>query len=508
MSNAIRHLVIVGGGTAGWLAALMLRRSANDFGHDLAVTVVESSRIPTIGVGEGTTAVFKAVLAHLGIDEAEFLRETRGTIKYGIRHKDWRRPGVTYDGPIDDPHALVQGAGGSEFLNVYSVAAGRPVSRLHMFDILMKADLSPFQTDNSGGFTPVSPYHHAYHIDAAAVGRFLRSKATDIDVVDAVVEGVERNAESGNIEILRLEDGGRIAGDFFLDCTGFRRQLIGKEMDGGWVSYADELPVNRAMPFWLDIDDNAEIPTYTLAWARDAGWMWQIPTQDRLGCGYVYSDQFLSPDDAKAEIETALQRSIEVRADIRMSVGRLARPWVKNCLALGLSAGFLEPLEATSIHGTVVQLLVLAEDYMKPGFAPGPDAADAYNQRIGRQIDDFRTFINTHYVTERDDTPFWRHVRESCIHPETRERLSTWRDHMPKAEDFERFLSGFAHVEAQLYYPVLDGLGLLDPTVARREMDQSPRLKKKAREIADGMRGQFTEAARRAVGHRSYLSRL
>ena len=448
------------------------------------------------------------MLAHLGIGEAEFLRETRGTIKYGIRHKDWRRPGVTYDAPIDDPHALVEGAGGSEFLNVFSVAAGRPVSRLHMFDILMKGNLAPCRRDGTGNFTPVSPYHHAYHIDAAAVGRFLRAKATNVGIVDAVVEGVDRNAGTGDIEALRLEHGGRIEGDFFIDCTGFHRQLIGKEMDGGWVSYADELPVNRAMPFWLGHEPDAEIPTYTLAWARDAGWMWQIPTQDRLGCGYVYSDRFLSPDEAKAEIETALGRPIEVRADIRMSVGRLARPWVNNCLALGLSAGFLEPLEATSIHGTVVQLLVLAEDYMKPGFAPGPDAAETYNRRIGRQIDDFRTFINAHYVTERDDTPFWRHVRESCIHPETRERLAAWHGHMPKATDFERYLSGFPHVEAQLYYPVLDGLGLVDPAVARREMDASPGLKNQARDIADGMRRRFAEEARSAVGHRDYLDQI
>ena len=250
---------------------------------------------------------------------------------------------------------------------------------------------------------------------------------------------------------------------------------------------------------------DADIPTYTLSWARDAGWMWQIPTQDRLGCGYVYSDRFLSPDEAKTEIETALGRSIEPRADIRMSVGRVARPWVKNCLALGLSVGFLEPLEATSIHGTVVQLLVLAEDYLRPDFAPDDTAAEAYSARIGRQIDDFRTFINVHYVTERDDTPFWRHVGESCIHPEARARLRAWKERMPRQEDFERYLSGFPHVEAQLFYPVLDGLGLLDREVARREMAATPNLTRRARAIADGMGQRFAQAASAALGHRAYL---
>ncbi|WP_421723128.1 tryptophan halogenase family protein [Bauldia sp.] len=507
MITPIRHLVIVGGGTAGWLAALMLARTAKDNRADVKITVVESSKIPTIGVGEGTTAVFKTVLDHLGINEADFLRETRGTIKYGIRHKDWRRVGVTYDGPIDDPHALVEGAGTSEFLNIFSVAAGRPVSRLHLFDRLIKADLSPYGRDDNGRLAPVGPFQYAYHIDAAAVGRYLRAQAKGIEIVDATVAGVEKNAETGFIEALVFDEGTRLSGDFFIDCTGFRRQLIGKEMDGGWVSYADELPVNRAMPFWLDHEPDAEIQTTTMAWAQKAGWMWQIPTQDRLGCGYVYSDRFLEPDEAKAEIEAALGRTIEPRADIKMSVGRVARPWVKNCLALGLSAGFLEPLEATSIHGTVVQLLVLAEDYFKPDFAPSTDAAEDYSQRVGRQIDDFRTFINVHYVTERDDTPFWRHVREACIHPEARERLDSWRTRMPTGDDFETYLSGFPHIEAQLYYPVLDGLGLLDQAIARRSTGSSTR-QRQARDIADGMERQFATAARRAIGHREFLERL
>ena len=507
VNKPIRNLVIVGGGTAGWLAALMLARTAADFQHQLKIKVVESSKIPTIGVGEGTTAVFKSVLEHLGVDEADFLRSTRGTIKYGIRHKDWRSIGVTYDGPIDDPHAIVRGAENSELLNVFSVAAGRPVSRFHLFDILMKRDLSPFARDAAGRTVPIGPFHYAYHIDAAAVGRYLRENARGVETVDATVDEIIRDPESGAIVSLTTDDGRSIEGDFFVDCTGFRRRLI-NEMGGGWISYADELPVNRAMPFWLDHEPGAEIPTYTLASARDAGWMWQIPTQDRLGCGYVYSDECTSPEDAKAEIEAALGRTIEPRADIKMSVGRLANPWVKNCVALGLSSGFLEPLEATSIHGTVVQLLVLAEDYLKPDFAPGEDAAESYNRRIGRQVDDFRTFINTHYVTERDDTPFWRYVREHCIHPETRERLAAWTTRMPKPADFDGYLSGFPHVESQLYYPVLDGLGLLDQEVARREMAASPDRTKQARKIADGLEQQFAAAARNAIGHREYLSQL
>jgi tryptophan halogenase len=222
----------------------------------------------------------------------------------------------------------------------------------------------------------------------------------------------------------------------------------------------------------------------------------------------VYSDAFLTPDQAKAEVEKTLGHPIEVRADIRMSVGRLQTPWLKNCLSTGLAAGFLEPLESTSIHGTIVQLLLFATDYMKFPFAPGEADISAYNRRIGRQIDDFRTFVNCHYATERDDTPFWRHVRANCIHPEAKERLARWRGRMPQRADFPNFLGGLPHTETTLYYPVLDGLGHLDRGVARREMAANPKLRHRAAEISRGMRREFARMASEAIGHRELLDTL
>ena len=188
-------------------------------------------------------------------------------------------------------------------------------------------------------------------------------------MVDAIVKGSEKDGD-GNIAGLVLDDGRKLAADFFIDCTGFRRQLIEKELGAKWISYGEELPVNRALPFWIDHKPGAPVAPYTLSWAQSSGWIWFIPTQDRYGCGYVYSDAFLTPDEAKAEVEKTLGHPIEVRADIRMSVGRLATPWLKNCLSTGLATGFLEPLELTSIHGTIVQLLVFAHDYLKFPFAP------------------------------------------------------------------------------------------------------------------------------------------
>lgn len=504
------RLAIVGGGTAGWLAALILQKAAEGKRLDLDICVVESSKVPSIGVGEGTTAVFRGLLLSLGLDEFEFLRETEATIKYGIRHKDWRSVGVTYDGPIDDPHLAIpppEGANGS-WLNQYCVASGRPVSEPHLFTYLMSQSRAPFLLEGRDEPLPVGPFHHAYHFDQALVGRYLRSKASGIERIDALVTGVVKDGESGDITALKLDGADDLPVDFVIDCTGFRRALIAGEMGAHWVSFRSELPLNRAMPFWLEHEPEGEIAPYTLAWAREAGWMWAIPTRSRMGCGYVYSDAHTSPEQAQTEIEKALGRPIEPRADIRIDSGRLDRAWIGNCLATGLSQSFFEPLEATNIHGTIVQMLLFAKSYLKPALAGDARAREAYNKIAARQVDDFRAFINLHYVSERRDTAFWRDVAETCIGEATRERLATWSHHMPRRSDFEPFPDGLAHIEEQLYYPVLDGLGLLDRKLASDEMAAVPSVRAAARKTNEMLKKEFRRAAGKAPGHLAFLNHL
>ena len=315
---------------------------------------------------------------------------------------------------------------------------------------------------------------------------------------------VERSADGG-VKALLLDTGERVEGDVFFDCTGFQKRLIVKELNAPWISYAHELPVNRALPFWLPIGEAEEMPNYTRAWAQEAGWMWQIPTQGRFGCGYVYSDEFRTPEEAKLEVERVLGREVEVRGDIRFQIGRIVTPWIRNVIAVGLSSSFLEPLESTSIHGTIVQMMLFAKRFLKrPEAMTDADRAD-YNARIGRQVDDFRTFVNTHYMTERDDTPFWREVREHRIHPETKERLAHWRQHMPRMTDFPDYLDGLPHVQTQLHYPVLEGLGLLNQDVARAEMAADPKLRQFARETYDSLVKEYAGAAKQALGHAEFL---
>jgi glycine/D-amino acid oxidase-like deaminating enzyme len=501
------HFVIVGGGTAGWIAAFVLQDSARKKKLDAKFTVVESSKVPTVGVGEATTAAFRVLLKYFGIDEFEFFRKTEASFKLGIRHQDWRRKGYTYYGPIDDPHQVVAPPPGapSDYLNVYCVAAGRPVQDMHLFQPLLEQRKAPYAQKADGSLIPLGPFHHAFHFDQALVGKFFSSKSKDVEIVDGLVSGVERNPQNGDITALVLDSGEKLEADFFVDATGFRKQIIVKELQAPWISYAHELPVNRALPFWIDIEEGEEIANYTRAWAQEAGWMWMIPTQTRYGCGYVYSDEFCTPEEAKREVETVLGREIETRGDIRFSIGRLETPWMHNCLAVGLSSSFLEPLESTSIHGTIVQMMLFAQRFLKaPGEMTDADRAD-YNQRVGRQVDDFRTFVNTHYMTERDDTPFWREVRAHRIHPEAKERLARWQEEMPRREHFPDYLAGLPHIETQLYYPVLDGLGLLDQGLARREMEKDPKLRRFAQETVDSLVREYRAAAAQALGHAEFL---
>lgn len=505
-SRQNRKIVVVGGGTAGWLAALILQKTASDSKLNLDIDVVEASSIPTIGVGEGTTAVFRSLILHLGFDEFEFLRETEATIKFGIRHRDWRRHNHSYDGPIDDPQQIA-GPPPGHWLNQYCIASGRPVADAHLFTYLMKRSRSPFIQRREKPLMPVGPFHHAYHFDQALVGQYLRQKASGIGRIDAVVQGAVKEADTGRIKHIVTEDGQEIGGDFFVDCTGFRRTLIGRELRAKWVSYHERLPVNRAMPFWIDLKDGDEIPPYTLAWAQNAGWMWQIPTLRRMGCGYVYSDAFLTPDKAQREVEAVLGRSIEPRNDIRIDAGRLDRAWIGNCLAAGLAQSFFEPLEATSIHGTVVQLILFSEHHLQAALN-GRGDADAYNATVARQADDFCTFINTHYVSERRDTPFWGHVAECCIGDRVRERLDLWQTKTPSKSDFDPFPGGFPHIEDQLYVPVLDGLGLTNRAAARAELAKNPTLRKQARKLVNFMSGEFRRGSGKALGHREFLQSI
>ncbi len=504
MTPKQKHIAIVGGGTAGWLAALLLQKAAVG-AADIRISVIESPHIPTVGVGEGSTSVFRQVLFDLGIDEMDFLRETGATLKFGIKHAGWRKDGKDYFGPIDDPNALGPVPNGlpANWLHHAQISAGKKVADLHLFTHLMRGNRSAF-AHKRDRLVPLSPYHHAYHFDQARLGRYLASKAQGIDHIRTEVAGLTRDAEDGHIRALNCSEDLTIEVDFVIDCTGFRRAIIG-QMGAGWCSYGDMLPLNKAMPFWLDHDPKHDIAPYTLAQALGSGWMWGIPVQDRMGCGYVFSDAHVSADQAQAEVEAKLRRPIDVRRIIDINPGRLDQSWIGNCVAVGLAQSFLEPLEATSIHGSLVQLLMLLEnspDQLVSGVSLGKIAQ--FNQTVARQVDDFAQFINLHYAGGRADTPFWQDMTHTGISDQQRNRIVYWQDHAISRADFTPLPQGLPHVEEQLYTPVLDGLDLLQKSPSKAVF-ATPQIKQTARSALASTRSEFLSAARQAIKNRRFL---
>ena len=501
----IKNVVILGGGTAGWLAAYILSDFFNSNKLDGKVKIIESSKIPTIGVGEGTTSIFYEFLKKYKLDEADFLKETKATLKFGIVHKDWKELGNTYYGPIDDPQLIAPKNKPEtfEYLKAYAIAAGRPVSEIHLHTLLMQNKKVPYTYKNNN-LELISPFYYAYHFDNSLVASYLKKRSKNIEIIDDIYTSSSQN-EDGTIKSLYIESGLELGVDLVIDCSGFKKLIIGDQFNTKWKSYENNLPVNRAMPFFVDINEENYI-NYTLAWAQKFGWMWQIPTQERVGAGYVYCDQFISPDQAQEEIEKVLDHKIEPRRDIKFNSGRLEKYWVKNCLAIGLSSGFLEPLEATSIHSTLVQLILFASEYLKKemNFNDDKNISD-FNNRIARQFDDFKTFLNMHYVSKRRDSKFWNYVNDECISEETKSLISLWQKELPSLQHFDDYLSGLPHVQSQLYYPVLDGLGLLNKETARDQMDEH-NLKSSARKYYKEFSDNFTDIVSKSLKHSDFIS--
>ena len=366
----------------------------------------------------------------------------------------------------------------------------------------METNKVPFNLENSRPDLK-SPFFYAYHFDNHLVGNYLRKRSKNIEILDEVYTHASLN-KNGEIEKLHFESGKEIETDLVLDCTGFRKLLINKLYNVGWKSYQKNLPVNRAMPFFLKLDEK-NISNYTLAWAQKNGWMWQIPTQERIGAGYVYCDDFTSPEEAKIEIEKVLGHEIEPRNDIKFTSGRIEKSWVKNCIAIGLASGFLEPLEATSIHSTLIQMILFATDYLKEEMDFNNEKImDEFNERVGRQFDDFMIFLNTHYVSNREDSDFWKFVKNDCIHEDTINLINKWKNQLPRMSDFDLYLSGLPHVQSQLYYPVLDGLGLLQKDIAREEMNNF-NLKPFARDEYKRFNDQYDDQMKSFIRHNDYL---
>jgi len=464
MVEPIGDIVIVGGGTAGWMAAAALGKVIGT--NHRSITLVESEEIGTVGVGEATIPPIMQFNQILGIDEDEFVRETNATFKLGIDFVDWRKVGSRYFHPFGLFGASIKGGVG--FMNYWLrwVQSGGDPDCSRFIAEAEAAHSGKFgrTSGSEGGQLPRINY--AYQFDAATYAAYLRRYSERRGVVrrEGRIVGFEQNSETGYIEAVKLAGGGRIAGDFFIDCSGFRGLLIEGAFAAGFDDWSQWLPNNRAAAVPCE---RIEDPTpFTRSTAREAGWQWRIPLQHRTGNGYVFCDAYISEDEAaRLLLERLDGKPLADPKILRFTAGKRRVGWVKNCLAVGLSSGFLEPLESTSIHLIQTAIMKLLELF--PHRDINPVIIDQYNREMDTLYDHIRDFIIAHYkVTERDDTPFWQYCRNMDIPDSLAAKISLFRErgevHFVQGDLFSE-TSWFAVLYGQgitpeSYHPIADSM--------------------------------------------------
>ena len=428
--NTIRRVVIVGGGTAGWMTAALLAKA---MGPQLSIRLIESDDIGTVGVGEATIPQIRHVNAFLGIDEDELMRAVRGTFKLAIQFNDWRRIGDSYlhaFGDIGLPIGL-QPFQHYWLRDMQERARTNDTSAPDLWAYSINARacaLDRFARMERVGSSPLTGIRYAYHLDAGLYGQFLRRRCDPRQVqrTEGKVVDVTLRAEDGFIESLRLESGEVVEGDLFIDCSGFRGLLIEGALKAGYEDWTHWLPCDRAVA--VPSERVAPMRPYTQASARAAGWQWRIPLQHRNGNGHVFCSRFISDDEATATLLAHLDgEALAEPRMLRFTTGMRRRFWHRNCVALGLASGFMEPLESTSIH--LIQSGVSRLISLFPDRRCDPSLSEEYNRQTRFEYERIRDFLILHYrATERDDTPFWRHCAAIEMPDELSRRIALFRE--------------------------------------------------------------------------------
>jgi tryptophan 7-halogenase len=419
------HYIIVGGGSAGWMTAACLAQTLNG-SHK--VTLVESEEIGTVGVGEATIPPLQFYNKVLGIDEPTFVRATQATFKLGIEFRDWGHAGHRYFHQFGEIGTNIGGVSFHQFW-LRLIHHGHPHALSEYSPAAIAAREGRFLPPYSGMAKEIPQLAYAYHFDAGLYARFLRTYAEQRGVVR--VEGriihVERDGESGLIQALLLQHGERVAGDFFLDCSGFQGLLIEKTLQTGYEDWSHWLPCDRAMAVPCDRNQNDFVP-FTRSTAHRAGWQWRIPLQHRTGNGHVYCSSFVSDDEA-AEVLLANLNGTPGAAPraLRFRTGRRKKFWNANCVAIGLAAGFLEPLESTSLH--LVQSAVFRFLSLLPQSSTAHvSMEDEFNRLSILEWEQVRDFILLHYVANTREEPFWRQCREVRMPDTLAHRIELFRE--------------------------------------------------------------------------------
>lgn len=473
----MKNIVIVGGGTAGWLSALYAKIRL----PEADVVVVESETIGILGAGEGTTPTFLTLIDRLQIPYSRVVKEANATVKHSIKFTNWKNDGSFYyhgffgTGDIGfsafDNDEMLPRTG---LLYATCIAEGKNFNDANYCAQLGERNKSGFYVhENYEGqlipdpiFKYVQTTRFASHFDAAKLAELLKKIAVeerDIKRIEGVVVD-QTLSDSGDIESLILESGQTIDVDFLFDCTGFARKFIGKVYDSPWKSHKDKLTVDSAIPFFPEIDEK-NIPPYTEAIAMKHGWVWRIPLQNRYGSGYVFDSSHISADEAKKELDEYYGYEVESPRVFSFEAGYYEKIWINNCVAVGLSSGFIEPLEATSIFVSGITLMALFED-LDHLINRDQRIVDEFNKKLAFKNQNIADFIYFHYMSGREDTPFWEKFANLKNAPDfVQEMLEVWSYRLPEYTDF---LYSGSLFPLESWVSVGDGIGLVNKNLIKK----------------------------------------
>ncbi len=461
-TGPLRSILIVGGGTAGWMAAAALCHFLR--GTDTQITLVESRLISTVGVGEATLPTLRGLHSVLGIDEREFLHATQASFKLGIRFDGWRQAGHSFFHPFCPYGAPL---GPAPFFHYWAraKAEGYPFPLEYFSYSAVMARKDRFAQPAANPPAPFANYAYAFHFDAGLYASFLRDYATKRGVshLDAKISSTSRDAETGHIASVVTEDGQTLTADLFIDCTGFRSLLLGGALGVAYDDWSHWLPADRAVA--IRCAKAGAMTPYTIATAVEAGWRWRIPLQHRTGNGYVYASAFCDEDSAISQLTSTLDGAPLADANrIRFTTGRRKVFWQGNCVGLGLTTGFLEPLESTSI--ALIQSGISKLLTFFPTRAFDPDLIAEANDAFSQEVERVRDFIILHYkANRRDDSELWRYCRNMSV-PQTLERKMrlfakigqnlSFAHESFETPSWETMYAGFGHLPAALDRRVFD----------------------------------------------------
>jgi tryptophan halogenase len=453
--------VVVGGGTAGWLTALYIKKKF-PYGN---VTVIASSKIGVLGAGEGTTPQFLEFLDEVDIPVSDIIKNCGATFKNGIKFTNWNGDGEYYYHGFKEDSTLDPSI---SYLHLEKIACGENLDEFNFTQHISEKQRVKYRKDDLeklGG--------DALHFNARELARYFETTGISrgIRLIDDEVVDILDNSD-GDITGFNLASGTSVDANFVFDCTGFQRLIIGKFYNSKWISYKDSLPVNRAIPFFLD-NTSKELPPYTESIAMKYGWMWKIPVQGRYGCGYVFNKNLVSDEDIKKEIEDYIGHPVTFPTVFNFEAGAYDQVWIKNCCAIGLSSGFIEPLEATSIWVQIQTLRFFVQTFS--GYLKGrEDAVEYLNVNIQRMNKVILNFLYYHYITKRTDTTFWANFATDNIAPEGIKLLAEHlKTDLPDQVFFKKLdsLLGYSAFSDQSWYSVGAGVKIFKPEVAQQQFE-------------------------------------